>query len=65
MNEIKWFLNIRVTRDRELYEMFFCQNNYIDKLINKFNINIFYKSSEASLTHFISMMKNKKTITLQ
>ena len=45
--------------------MFFCQNNYIDKLINKFNINTFYKSSETSLAYYVQMRKSEKTITLQ
>ena len=45
--------------------MFFYQNNYVDKLINKFNINTFFNSSTASLTNFVQMMKNKKTIILQ
>ena len=65
INEIKWFLNIRVTRNRKLHQMFFCQNNYVDKLISKFNINTFFTSSKTSLTNFIQMIKNKKTITLQ
>ena len=65
MNEIEWFLNIRVTQNRKLHQMFFCQNSYVDKLINKFNINTFFTSSKASLTNFVQMMKNKKTVTLQ
>ena len=54
-----------MTRIRKLQQMFFYQNNYIDKLISKFNINIFYKLLKASLTHYIQMKKNKKTIILQ
>ena len=65
MNEIEWFLNIRVIRDREFHQIFFCQNNYIDKLINKFNINIFYKLSKVLLTHYVQMIKNEKTATKQ
>ena len=40
MNEIEWFFNIRITRDKKQQTILFCQNNYIDKFINKFNINI-------------------------
>ena len=53
LSEIQWFLDIRITRNRKLQQMFLCQNSYIDKLINKFNINTFYKSSEASLAHYV------------
>ena len=63
LSEIQWFLNIRITQDQKLQQMFFCQNNYIDKLINKFNINTFYKSSETLLAHYVQMKKNKNTIT--
>ena len=45
--------------------MFFCQNNYIDKTINKFNINTFYKSSKASLIHYVQMIKNKRIAAKQ
>ena len=45
--------------------MFFCQDNYVDKLISKFNINTFFNSSKTSLKNFVQMMKNKETITLQ
>ena len=45
--------------------MFFCQNNYIDKLINKFNINTFYKSLKTSLAHYVQMKKNENTFTSQ
>ena len=45
--------------------MFFCQNNYIDKLISKFNINTFYKLSESLLIHYVQMKKNENTVTSQ
>ena len=45
--------------------MFLCQNSYIDKLISKFNINTFYKSSETSLTHYVQMRKSENTATSQ
>ena len=64
-NGIEWFLDIRITRDRELHQMSFCQNNYIDRLITKSNINTFYKPSGAPLTHYIQMMKNEKTTAKQ
>ena len=64
MNELEWFLDIRITRNRELDTMTLCQDNYIDKLIVKFNININKKVSNSSL-EYITMIKNIEQITPQ
>lgn len=65
MGEIEWFLGIRVTRDRELYQMSLCQDSYIDKLTSKFNVNTNFASPGAPLTSYIPMRKNEETATLQ
>ena len=64
MNELKWFLGIRITRNRKLNTMILCQNNYIDKFIVKFNININKKVSNSSLK-YITMIKNIEQVTSQ
>ena len=38
LGEIKWFLGIRITRDRSQRQIRLCQDSYIDKLIAKYNI---------------------------
>ena len=43
IDEIEWFFNIRITRNKKQRKTFLCQNNYIDKFINKFNINMIKK----------------------
>ena len=45
--------------------MSLCQDNYIDKLINKFNINTCSKLLKASLIHYVQIIKNKKTVAKQ
>ena len=64
INELKWFLNICITRNRELYTITLCQDNYINKFVIKFNINITKKTFEISL-NYISIIKNNKQVTLQ
>ena len=64
MNELKWFLNIRITRNRKLCIITLYQNNYIDKLVFKFNINITKKTFEI-LLNYILIIKNNKQTTLQ
>ena len=44
--------------------MTLCQDNYIDKLIVKFNININKKTSNSSLK-YITMIKNIEQVTSQ
>ena len=65
IDEIEWFLNIRITRDREQQTTSFCQNNYIDKLISKFNININKKKSKSFIINYISMIKHENNVISQ
>ena len=44
---------------------FLCQNSYVDKLINKFNINMTKKTFEFFIVNYIFMMKNESTATSQ
>ena len=39
MKEAKWFLGIRIIRDRVTRRIWLCQDSYIDKLAAKFNID--------------------------
>ena len=52
IDELQWFLDIRITRDRSQRTLTLCQDNYIDKLIAKFNVNTSVKSSKASLSFY-------------
>ena len=65
IDEIEWFLNIRITRDRKQQTTSFCQNSYIDKLISKFNINMNKKKSKSSIVNYISMIKNENNAISQ
>jgi hypothetical protein len=49
LRELKWFLDIQITRDRKIKKLWLFQEFYIDKLINKFNINLERKTSKSSL----------------
>lgn len=38
MGELKWFLGIRVLRDRPHRRLWICQDSYIDKIVHRFNL---------------------------
>lgn len=38
LGELKWFLGIRVIRDRDARKLWLCQDSYITKIANKFNL---------------------------
>ena len=38
IGELKWFLGIRVVRDREARKLWLCQDSYIDKIISRFHL---------------------------
>lgn len=38
IGELKWFLNIRIIRDRMNHKLWLCQDSYIDKIANSFNL---------------------------
>jgi hypothetical protein len=49
LGELKWFLGIRVIRDRDQHKIWLCQDSYIDKLANKFGINQSQKHAKTPL----------------
>ena len=65
IDELQWFLDIRITRDRSQRTLTLCQNNYIDKLIVKFNVNTSIKSSKTSLNSYEQIKKNFSQIIAQ
>ena len=65
LEEVKWFLNIRITKDRTIRKLSLYQNFYINKLISKFHVNISFKTSEASLSSFEEFKKNSKQATAE
>jgi hypothetical protein len=38
MGEAKWFLNVRITRDRQASKLWLTHDTYIDKIVQKFNL---------------------------
>ena len=40
LGEIEWFLGIRVIRDRSKRLLWLSQEVYIDKMVNKFNVQL-------------------------
>ena len=65
IGEIEWFLNIRITRDKEQQKTSLCQDSYVDKLISKFNINMARKAPGSPIASHIPMAKNEGIATPQ
>ena len=65
IDEVEWFLNIRITRDKKQQTTFLCQNSYVDKLVSKFNINIIKKTFDSFMINYIFMIKNENKIISQ
>jgi hypothetical protein len=40
LRELKWFLGIRIERDRLSRRLWLCQDSYISKLTAKFHVNL-------------------------
>ena len=59
IEKVEWFFNIRITRDKKHQMTFLYQNNYVDKFINKFNIDMIKKTFESSIVNYIFMIKNE------
>ena len=62
-DEIKWFLNIKIIKNRHQRLLHLCQNSYIDKLTMKFNVDFIKKSFDSFLMK--NYIKNTKTIIKQ
>lgn len=39
MGELKWFLGVRVMRDRQARKLWLCQDSYIQKIVDSFNLS--------------------------
>ena len=65
IEKIKWFFNIRITRDKKHQKTFLCQNNYVDKFISKFDIDMIKKTSSFFIVNYIFMIKNENIATSQ
>ena len=66
LNEIEWFLNIRISRDRYEKRMALSQNSYIEKFLAKFNIfiNVNKRDPGAPLSEE-TLIKNTDQVTSQ
>ena len=65
LEEIKSFLEIRITKNREFRKVYFCQNFYINKLISKFHVNISCRVFDTLLFSFEKFKKNFKQATFE
>ena len=65
MSEIQWFLEIRITRDRYDRKMWLCQDSYIEKIANKFNIAVDSTKKGPGSPLFKDLMKNIEQTTKQ
>ena len=64
LREIKWFLGIRIIRDRPNRLLWLCQDSYIDKLASKFNISPDSRHYETPLP-VEALRKNTEQATSQ
>ena len=62
-DELEWFLNIKIIKNRHQRLLHICQNSYIDKLTMKFNVNFIKKLFDSFLMK--NYIKNTKTIIKQ
>jgi hypothetical protein len=61
LDELKWFLEIRITRDRDARKLWLCQKFYVEKLISKFNINLDTKTLDSPLFSISNFFFNDST----
>lgn len=58
LGDIEWFLGIRITRDRANKRLCLCQDSYIDKLVNKFNLKSAGRHPTTPLSNVDKLIKN-------
>ncbi len=60
LRKLKWFLKIRITRDRANRKIWLCQNSYISKIMTKFHLEEMKcsKTSFANLSRIIEIAEN-------
>jgi transposase InsO family protein len=63
LGELKWFLGIRVIRDRPNRKLWLCQDSYIEKIANRFNL-VVDKFPKTPMTTDL-LHKNPDTATAQ
>ena len=49
IGELEWFLGIKIIRDRENKQLWLSQESYIEKIVNKFNLNDHSRRYETPL----------------
>jgi hypothetical protein len=64
LNELKWFLKIKITRDRVNKKIWLCQNFYIFKMMTKFHLKEM-KISRTSLAKISRINENVKNSNSQ
>ena len=64
LNEIQWFLKIRITKKRQSKRLCFCQNFYINKFIFKFRVKRIYKTFNVFLL-IANLKKNSEQISVE
>jgi hypothetical protein len=57
LNELKWFLEIRIIRDRANRKIWLCQNSYTSKIMTKFHLKEM-KYSKTSLANLSRINEN-------
>jgi hypothetical protein len=53
LSELKWFLEIRITRDRANRKIWLCQDSYINKIVTKFHL----KEMKCSKISFANLLR--------
>jgi hypothetical protein len=63
LRELKWFLEIRITRDRANRKIWLCQNSYINKIVTKFHLNEMkcLKTSLVNLSRINEIAENSNS----
>jgi hypothetical protein len=57
LGELKWFLGVRVLRDRPNRKLWLCQDSYIEKIANRFNL----QPMKAPTTPMVTDLLEKNT----
>jgi hypothetical protein len=65
LEKLKWFLKIRITRDRANRKIWLCQNSYISKMITKFHLEEMKisKTSLEKISRISEKAKNENSNT--
>src|SRR5437773_4585086 len=61
MGELKWFLGIRVIRDRSQGKLWLCQDSYVEKITHKYNLQFRKPSLTPILTDHLMLNAGQAT----